>query len=276
MPNRLMDLSHFAPIFEPLRGKRVVLTEGVGWNPGDVILYQATRQLCDEFEISYTRNDYREAQHVFLFAGGNVIGPYVNETRERYDALVKAYKQGLPMTLLPQSIWFPLRQHYSEQSPPNIPCECLYPVERIFARERVSLLNCSRAQLAPDLALGYVFPDEPENNGLRRYAVRHVIRRDLEGVVAKQLGKTGTKEQIRWKNWIHFLSVARSADHVYTDRLHIAIAAMAYGRRVTLIGNSYHKNASMFDTWLQTLGCEYLTPAEYIRKFRPEEIFHDD
>ena len=47
------------------------------------------------------------------------------------------------------------------------------------------------------------------------------------------------------------MALAGRHRRVVTNRLHFAIAALLQGRSAALTANGYHKNRSMFDTWLR-------------------------
>jgi hypothetical protein len=49
---RLINLSEFESIFEPLSGLTVGIVDGIG-NIGDQLLYLAARQLCKEFNVQH-------------------------------------------------------------------------------------------------------------------------------------------------------------------------------------------------------------------------------
>jgi exopolysaccharide biosynthesis predicted pyruvyltransferase EpsI len=46
--------------------------------------------------------------------------------------------------------------------------------------------------------------------------------------------------------------------------LHFAIVGLAYGRDVYIAPGAYHKNRSMYDTWLSELGCKWIEDARQI------------
>jgi exopolysaccharide biosynthesis predicted pyruvyltransferase EpsI len=54
-----------------------------------------------------------------------------------------------------------------------------------------------------------------------------------------------------------YLRLASRYEVIMTDRLHFAVAGILLDRKVVLLPNSYHKNASMYETWLSDLGCGY-------------------
>ena len=240
----LLPTDRFDLIFAPLAGRRVQLTSGTGVNRGDQLLYAATRQLCSRFRVETVRS-VADAEVCLLFAGGNV-GPdarFERARQRRRHFMREAKAAGVECWLLPQSF----------TGPDATVDDCA----RVFVREQASLAYApKRAELAPDLALGYDFPEQP----LPEKIVAWLLRSDAESVMPEEimgwsetdLGCSGTLEDyLRW---------ATRAEHVYTDRLHVAITALACGREVTLLPNSYHKNASMHATWLAELGCEFENP----------------
>jgi exopolysaccharide biosynthesis predicted pyruvyltransferase EpsI len=51
--------------------------------------------------------------------------------------------------------------------------------------------------------------------------------------------------------------LATQYKRIITDRLHFAISGLILGRETTILPNSYHKNRSMYETWLRDLGCNF-------------------
>ncbi|MCH5377872.1 MAG: polysaccharide pyruvyl transferase family protein, partial [Planctomycetes bacterium] len=163
--------------------------------------------------------------------GGNMgtLYPANWKLRDRCLAL------GVPVTILPQSFTSPEPK----------------PYHRVFVREKGSLAFESRGILAPDLALGLAYrprssPRHPRGIFLRRDGERIVRRRYLAPDPIK-----------RCKDPRAYVEYAARYAHIVTDRLHFAICGLIAGRRTTLLPNSYHKNASMYETWLRDLGCEF-------------------
>ncbi len=139
---RLIDLSEFEPLFEPLSGLTVGIVDGIG-NVGDQLLYLAARQLCKEFNVEhFTVNALAEdpipkCDKLLLFGGGNIGYPPAVAIR------VKAFESGIPCWLLPQSV---IRHE-------DLKCE------KMFFRESVSRDIIGHGEIAPDLALGFDFPE---------------------------------------------------------------------------------------------------------------------
>ena len=137
---RLLDIKLFEPIFDPLRGLRVGIVDGIG-NIGDQLLYLAARQLCDCFGVShFTVNALAEkpipkCDKLLLFGGGNIGFPPAVAIRK------KCFESRITCWLLPQSV---VRKE-------ELRCE------KMFFRESVSRDIIGTGELARDLALGLSF-----------------------------------------------------------------------------------------------------------------------
>lgn len=228
---RLLGLKHFRPIFEELRGKRIGYAPNFG-NCGDDMITQATVQLFTRFGLDW--QPWREGRDydVLLFGGGGSMGGSYYSTFELRQKLLAS---GLPVIVLPQSFMGPEAGAYA----------------KVYVRERDSLQHAPDAILAPDLALGMEWLNEQE----AVYERGLFLRRDLEGLFEHPASKGDPARLVQ--GWADYLRLAGQHGWIITDRLHFAIAGLLCGRRVTLLPNSYHKNRSMYDTWLKDLGCEW-------------------
>lgn len=56
----------------------------------------------------------------------------------------------------------------------------------------------------------------------------------------------------------HLLALLSPYKTIITDRLHVATGAMLLRKTTVLMPNFYHKNKSMYETWLKDLGCLWL------------------
>ena len=161
---RLLPVSAFAHVFEPLQGKRIGFVRPIG-NVGDELIEWATRQLFSEFRIDWRLFDpdhpARDVDELVWGGGGNMGTMWMNNWLLRGRCL----KLGLPTTVLPQSFTSREDRHY----------------HRVFVRERTSMSLAGNGILAPDLALGldYVSTVSPS----RRRGV--FLRGDSEGVVPR-------------------------------------------------------------------------------------------
>ena len=111
-------------------------------------------------------------------------------------------------------------------------------------------------RVGPDLALGL-------NYATPTAAVRDLgvfIRSDQERIVRRPWLSRDPAKICRTPE--QYLELAASYKHIVTDRLHFAISSLIVSRKTTLLPNSYHKNHSMYETWLQGLGCRFAESVE--------------
>jgi len=237
---RLLPPEVFSAVFEPLCGKRIGFVRAIG-NVGDELIAWATEQLFEEFKIVWRRFDpslpgQDDVDELVFGGGGNMGTRYLNNWTLRGRIL----ELGLPVTILPQS--FTSRENR--------------PYKRVYVRERASLAFCNTGILAPDLALG-----------LRRSTPRPPTRGT--GIFLRR-----DPERLGWCRWFRrdpvklcrtpqeYLDLAANHERIVTDRLHFAICGLLAGRDTTLLPNNYHKNRSMYETWLQGLGCRFAPSVE--------------
>lgn len=239
----LLPVSSFAPVFEPLRGRRVGYVRTPG-NVGDGLIEAAAFQMLRHFGVDFvvTRPRARRGVDEWVLPGGGSMGSFyaVNQQVRR-----RVVDTGRPVSVLPQSFVTP--EHFT--------------YTRVFVRERASLRLRPDAVLAPDLALGFEIPPlwrlalgldarwrrEPDlGEGVW-------LRRDGEGLFRD--ARSAGDPAARCRTPFGYLRLAARHTHVVTDRLHFAIAALLCGRRATLLPNNYFKNRSMYETWLRDLGC---------------------
>jgi len=230
---RLLPKEAFAEIFEPLRNKRVALFDGIG-NAGDDLIYGASRFLLSEFKIEWTPNSMSDAETVLLFGGGNMGPLHPKVSQKRLEIAKKAKRLGKEVIVLPQSATGPERG----------------PYDKVFIRERASLRFIPNGILAPDMLLGLEIEAKSAST---IWETGLFLRKDKEATFTHPLSLGDPTSQT--ENWLEYLCLASGFKHVITNRLHFAIAAMMAGRKTTLLPNSYHKNRSIWETWLKDLGC---------------------
>jgi len=242
---QLLPFSAFRKIFEPLRGRRIGYVRLQG-NVGDTLIEAAAFQMMKHFEIDFVVTDPSSAVKVdeWLIAGGGNMGSYYKVCQqERRQVLA----DGRPVSVLPQSFITPEQFAY----------------KRVFVRERASLGLRPDALLVPDLALGLKIPFHWKVTfGLDRQRQSKAttaeglwLRQDREGLFSKSKSLGDPAQHCL--SPFQYLRLAARYTHVITDRLHFAVAALLCGRKTTLLPNSYHKNRSMYETWLRGLGCEW-------------------
>jgi len=230
---RLLPPSTFAPVFEPLRDRRIGFVRPFG-NVGDLMIEAGTLQLFEHYDIDWTPFDPDAPAPVdeLVFGGGGNMGDL---HPDNVALRARCMTHGLPMTILPQSFVSREQAGY----------------HRVWVRERISLRHCRSASLAPDLALGLAYetdtPTEHETGVFLREDVESAVRRPAD--TRDPVPLCATPEQ--------YLELAARHAHIVTDRLHFAIAGLLTGREVTLLPNSYHKNEGVYEAWLADLGCHW-------------------
>jgi hypothetical protein len=231
---RLLPVEAFAEVCQPLVGKRVGYVRPLG-NVGDTLIELAMTQLFAEYGIRWSLCDLRRCVDcdVLVFGGGGNMGArYVNNFELRKQALAA----GKPLIVLPQSFTT------AEEG----------TFERVFVRERESLRLHPMGILAPDLALGLAWP----RAGAATKDLGVFLRRDRERRGARR--RFFARDPVKLCRTVGpYLALAATHRRIITDRLHFAIAGLHAGRDVTLLANDYHKNRSMHDTWLASLGCRF-------------------
>lgn len=243
---RLLDTRSYQRTLGPYAGLRVGYLRADG-NLGDWLIDAATRQLCESFQIELidlVANEPLPADLDLIFsAGAGNFGRYQNEIDKRKWAL----KTGKPVVVLPQT--------------GSGVAESCCPYEAVWFRDLRSLRFHPRGDLAPDLALAFEGPQYPS---LQR-GVGLFLRRGWEETgdhdehdLGDPAGLASTIEE--------YLQLAAAYDHVITNRLHFAIAALLQRRKVTLLPNSYHKNRSVWAACLWQFGCEWSYSATHAWK----------
>ena len=240
----LLPPTEFAIVFEPLVGKRIGYIRPFG-NVGDAVIEWATTQLFAHFGIQWKQIGHEgppaDVDELVFGGGGNMGTLWEGNWKLR----AKCLTWGLPLTIFPQSFTSPEDR----------------PYRRVYVRERASQALHPQGILAPDLALGlncgpYPAPRRRLGVHLRKDAERGIPRnwfprdwfpRDWFPRDPVKLCRTPNE----------YLQLAARYESIVTDRLHFAICGLLLGRQVVLLPNSYHKNRSMYETWLRDLGCMF-------------------
>lgn len=229
----LLPIATFADVLATIAGQRVYYAFDNRGNCGDDMIRLAERHLLRRFDAVLVEHP-QQATAVVWGGGGNMgcryphVADVRSSLRERFP--------GLQRIVFPQSWSGP--EDWGTRS---------------FARERASLVVCTSAVLAPDMALAWDPPNPPAPTAERGVWLRN----DAEG-----LFRPSRSDPTNFAASAQaYFELAARYHHVVTDRLHFAIAALHAGRRVTLLPNAYHKNRSMWETWLADLGCLWaMTP----------------
>ena len=235
---RLLTADSFEPIFEPLLGRRVGYVPTTG-GVGDMLVEMAALQLFAHFGVDYhieTLAGESEAD-VLVLAGG---GPGLLCPAGVTDRLTTVAAD-TQVTVLPRSL---------------TAAESLR-ARRFHVRDRASLAHRADAIVMPDLILGLevAVPREPEEE-------RGVwLRCDQLGRFARYGGEDpddvcGTAAE--------YLALAARYRVIVTDRPEFAMAGLVQGRDVTLLPGVTGVNRSLWETWLDDLGCHWLDAHDVI------------
>jgi exopolysaccharide biosynthesis predicted pyruvyltransferase EpsI len=236
----LLPLNSFSFIPDTFSGKTVGYASAPHWfNAGDWMIDHGTRRLFREFGISLVDYTGPETEcDIIAWAGGGNMG-YLYGIESGCAALRQQIlddNQNRPVVILPQS--------YSTIDTFAASC--------VFVRERDSLrLAPAGARLAPDLAFAY---SSESLLPFARYSEGVFLRDDLESVFPNEekndpIAQCTSPEE--------YIALASCYQTVITDRLHFATAALLAHRHAVLLPNRYHKNRSMYETWLCDMGCEW-------------------
>jgi exopolysaccharide biosynthesis predicted pyruvyltransferase EpsI len=217
-----------------LIGKRIGYIRPFG-NVGDALIEWATTQLFAHFDIQWKQVSHEAPPadvDELVFGGGGNMGTL---WEGNWKLRAKCLSWGLPLTIFPQSFTSPEER----------------PFQRVYVRERASLELYPRGILAPDLALGLDCGPYPPPR--RRLGVH--LRKDTERGIPRNWFPRDPVKLCRTPH--EYLQLAARYESIVTDRLHFAICGLLLGRQVVLLPNSYHKNRSMYETWLRDLGCMF-------------------
>lgn len=246
--NIISDLAYF-PLLNEVKGKRLVMLHKPYGNIGDTLLIEATRQMfrrhqirfveCDPTNMEKVARDYPDIDIMVYGPGGNVSGRY--KTKETVEALFSLSQlRGSRFICFPQSVenWYPHLLYF----------------DKIYLRDKTSLKIASfagaNAEMVPDMGLNYRvhFPIPTATNEEGFFP-----RQDAEKLEVREEYKDPT-------DGIHtveeYIKLAAMYKRITTDRLHFAIAGILAGRDVTLVRNDYHKNESIYNSYLH-LYCKF-------------------
>lgn len=133
----LLPLTHFKPVFEPFRGRKVGYVRCPG-NVGDGLIEAATFQLLRAHDVTVQVLETAPIPadlSAILLPGGGSMGKLYPECRQIREQVLT---WGLPVTILPQSFAGPEPLPYS----------------RVFVRDTASLTYRPDAILAPEPGAG--------------------------------------------------------------------------------------------------------------------------
>lgn len=236
----LLPDSAFSEVLGVLHGKRWAFFQLPG-NVGDSMIEEGTQQLLWRNCISMYKysGGIPEWAEGLLLSGGGFLGTVWNQKGAGRQHFNQASNRGLPIVILPQSMCNP-----DERIPKNAV---------VFVRDTESLKHCPSSRLAPDMAFALT-TNIQLCTPVRKRGV--FLRSDCESMFGSPLGTDPINIASGWREYIR---LASENEEIVTDRLHFAVCSILAGRRTTLVKNSYHKNQSMWETWLRDMGCLFCT-----------------
>lgn len=234
-----LPASKFAHVFEPLQGMAIGFVRPQG-NVGDLLIEQATRQLFTHYKIGWRYwspgQPLGDLQHLVFGGGGNMGTTY----RSNWELRGACLESGLPVTIFPQSFLGDEQRTF----------------HRVYVRETASLRFAPNAILAPDLALGL----NPGKAFPAQHRLGIFLRKDQEAGEKQPWFSVDPIKLARTPD--QYLRFAAQYETLITNRLHLAVCGILMDRNVILLPNSYHKNASLHETWLADLGCQFADSLE--------------
>lgn len=225
----------YTDLLDRLRGHAVGLVVNHYGNYGDQLIQRATLEMFVRQRIVWRFLSDKELavgtmpRDVTLIAepGGGSLGTRVQGSPRRRRQL--AAIPG-PKIILPQTA--------SDAG------EDLSAFQTVYAREETTLQMLRAVhpdvRLAPDLVLSLRLPFSSPDRVRGEF-----LRTDLEATVH------GCDPVTYCDSVDSYLALAGRYQRVVTNRLHFGIAALLQGQACTLRPSNYHKNHSVYETWLQ-------------------------
>lgn len=256
-------------LIDHLKNKKVAYCQNTG-NAGDALIWYGTICLFKKLGIFHTPyhlekivNTPSKAIDVIVFGGGGNFVPYYHHCSMFIKKVMRKEK---PVIILPQTIQG--HQRLLRRLLPNV---------TLFCREQMSYEYCldnvpyqDNVLLACDLAFfadltPFTMPRKEKNDPLTHlYAFRLdcEINKLREGIPLPRdnqdisLYGTITETTSYAENYAvveKFIKTIDAYDVVWTDRLHVGIAAFLLGKKVHLFDNSYGKVRAVFEATLKSL-----------------------
>ncbi len=230
------------PLADVVRGKKVCIIENRN-SMGDKFLEYGGQVLLRELGARVVTVGMKDSRipscDILAWGGGaNISGRYNRHPVRAAEIRVIAGERGIPFILLPHGI-----EHWSES---------LDLFDHVFLRDSTSVAMCPGSVLVPDMALALY--GKIHQNHIPKTVDGSVFRDDCE--------KSGEFEECdAWRDMYFlrdFLRACATFRTLKTDFLHTAICSALMGAEVELFAVDWHKNQSMFDTWLHLLpNCSY-------------------
>jgi len=191
-----------------------------------------TDGICLTPQVAGFRPDLSGVDCIVVAGGGSMGTFYKNSAAIRAHILTL----GKPVIVLPST--------FTDADPR------ISEFAAVYARERGSLRFFGGTEAIPDLALAVTPMNAKPPTRERGLFLRH----DSEALF-REVPATGDPH---WCGSLdEYLGMAQRTKEITTDCLHFAIAGLYFGREVTLLPGSIHKNRSMWEAWLRDLGVKW-------------------
>ncbi|MDK8823370.1 hypothetical protein [Corynebacterium coyleae] len=239
-------------IKERASGKQILYVPNIG-NWGDALIHEGTKQFLQHFDIEgqivhwqdlklWLKDTARlgiELNSVLVLNGGG--GSWRNAksgNRSRAEALSEIFGSIIE---LPHTYFAPELQTQG--------CEVEY-----FSRDKsTSMSHVPSSTYCPDMAFFLQLPDltksvHARGDGffLRRDSERNRALGDLykRGIDLAQYGNETS-------NIVPFFEILNGYSQIYTDQLHVGVAAAMLGKRTTLISSNSSENRDIYDATIK-------------------------
>ncbi|MBA3953853.1 polysaccharide pyruvyl transferase family protein [Candidatus Dependentiae bacterium] len=235
--------------------KKVVFVGNSG-NAGDALIWYGTKCLFKSIGLPVIASDNHQAimsADIVMYSGGGCLVPYYSwgsSFVEKYAPKVKT------LIILPQTIRG--NEKLLKKLPSNVILFCRdissykhckklvpFPKNILFSKDLAFYSDLTRYKnVQPTNKVLYAFRSDIEVNSARTNIKLPASNKDLSSYGSID---ASTSLATNMKTVRAFLQPIAQAEEVWTDRLHVGIAAFMLGKKVHLFDNSYGKNKAIYD-----------------------------
>lgn len=233
-----MDIIEFAKGYN-----EVYVLKNIG-NRGDKLIELGMLQYFSNYKIKVNLLEFNDTSKEgdLLFVSGG--GAFCNNWSHMIQAVKKRYHQFKKIVLLPST--FDLSSKTVRDWASNLPDHVI-----VFCREEESHKQMSQVAKNVYLSIDTAFYFNFEKYKKQGYGNLVCFRKDSESSrnvpFIKDCHHREDLSSGNSEDYKYFLNTIAKYENVYTDRLHVAIAATMLGKNVILYSNSYFKNESIFN-----------------------------
>lgn len=204
-------------------------------------------------DIGFKLIDIPNETDIILFEGGG----YMSDVWYGPTLLNQITKHNPhPITIAPQSYIFrhtKFADYFQDKRETTLFCREKYSYDHLA---ELDIPLSVQVKVSPELSLYLKKEDLTEYNKPKDIQYELIcFRDDKESMISSTLRKEVQElcenpviSDISMKDTLTmFVSWVENASEIYTDRLHVAILSMILGKKVSLFGNSYHKNKGVWE-----------------------------